>query len=82
MKRFFIVGLLFIYNMPFFIFAQEKVILTLEESVNYALEQNPELKTTEKEFKKASAAVMEAYSNVLPKLSRRRELRILENSWV
>jgi outer membrane protein len=51
------------------VYAQDKVVLTLEESVDLALQQNPEFKTTEKEFSKAKAGVLESYSNVLPKLN-------------
>jgi outer membrane protein len=68
MKRFLIISLLCIVILSFVLHAQERVVLTLEKSVEFALEQNPELKSAEKEFKIASAGVMEAYSNVLPKL--------------
>jgi len=50
------------------IYAQEKVTLTLEKSVQSALDKNPQLKIAEKELSKASAAVWSAWSNVLPKL--------------
>ncbi len=46
----------------------EKVILSLESTLNLALEHNPQLKVAEKEVEKANAAVWEAYSVVLPQL--------------
>jgi len=49
-------------------YAQERLTLTLENSVKLALEKNPEIKMAEKEVAKAKAAVWEAYSNILPQL--------------
>ncbi len=48
------------------LFAKEKMSLTLESSVDYALKQNPDIKIAEKQLAKARAGVWEAYSTVLP----------------
>lgn len=48
--------------------AQEPIALTLEKSVDLALNQNPELQIAEKELLKANAGVWEAYSTILPQL--------------
>ncbi len=61
-----IAGILFI--IPALIFAQENQVFTLERSVEYALEKNPEIKMAEKNLKKANAGVLDAWSNILPKL--------------
>lgn len=50
------------------LFAQEKLTLTIERSVELALEQNPQLRIAEKELAKAKAGVGEAYSAILPQL--------------
>ncbi len=49
-------------------FAQEKMTLTLEKSVDLALQQNPDYRMAEKAVAKAKAGVVEAYSNLLPQL--------------
>jgi len=49
--------------------AQEKLVLTIEQSVDEALAKNPEIKMAEKELAKARAGVWEATSSVLPQLS-------------
>ncbi len=49
--------------------AQDKLVLTIEESVRQALEKNPEIKMAEKEVAKARAGVWEATSNILPQIS-------------
>jgi outer membrane protein len=69
MKRKGSISLLLMYCISFGVFAQESVVLTLEESVAHALQKNPDYKTAEKEIGKASAGVLESYSNVLPKLN-------------
>ncbi len=48
--------------------AQEKVTLTLEQSVAYALEHSPELAVARNEYEKAGAGVWQAWSAVLPRL--------------
>jgi len=40
--------------------AQEQLILTIDESVDLALEKNPEIRMAEKEVAKARAGVWEA----------------------
>lgn len=62
----FIVFFLIIF--PALIIAQEKLILSLENSVDYALQNNPDFKIAEKEVQKARAMVWEAYSVLLPQL--------------
>jgi outer membrane protein TolC len=49
--------------------AQEKMNLTLQQSVSMALEKNPELQAAQKEVDKASAAVWEARANILPSVN-------------
>lgn len=53
---------------PLLGFTQEKVVLTLDKSIELALDKNPGLKMAEKELSKAKAGVVEAWSNVLPRL--------------
>jgi outer membrane protein len=48
------------------VIAEEKMVLTLEQSVAIALEKNPEIRIAEKEVSKAKAGVWEAYSSLLP----------------
>ena len=50
-------------------FSQDTEVFTLEKSIEMVLEQNPDIKIAEKEFKKASASVGIAYSNILPQLN-------------
>lgn len=63
-----IIALLVCFWIPPSLLAQEKQTLTLEQSVNIALEKNPALKMAEKEVAKAKAAVWESYSTILPQL--------------
>ncbi len=49
-------------------FSQDKLVLTLEKSIETALQNNPEIKMAEKELSKAKAGVVEAWSTVLPRL--------------
>ncbi len=46
--------------------AQETLVLTLQKSVDMALERNPGITIAEKELDKASAGIMESYSSLLP----------------
>jgi len=48
--------------------SQEKLVLTLDKSVELALKHNPEIRMAEKEIAKAKAGVGEAYSSILPQL--------------
>lgn len=61
-----------------FLNAQESITLTLEKSVELALQQNPELQIAEKEVRKASAGVGEAYSAILPQFDAYADL---QHSW-
>lgn len=51
------------------LYAQDKLVLTVEQSVQYALEKNPELRVAEKEVAKARAGVWEATSGLLPQIN-------------
>ena len=51
-----------------FLKAQEKLVLTLDNSVEMALAHNPEIKVAEKELEKAQADVGQAYAAILPQL--------------
>ena len=59
------VGILLI---PTISISQEKLVLTLDQSVELAFKHNPEIKMAEKEVAKAKADVGEAYSSILPQL--------------
>ncbi|NOZ60357.1 MAG: TolC family protein [Calditrichaeota bacterium] len=48
--------------------SQDKMTLTLERSVDLALQKNPGIQMAEKEVSKAKAGIFEAWSNVLPKV--------------
>ena len=54
--------------LPISIFGQTKIELTLESSVDYALEKNPQYQIAQKELAKARAGVTESYSAILPQL--------------
>jgi outer membrane protein len=49
--------------------AQDKMILTLDQSVAIALEKNPEIQIAEKEISKAKAGVGQAVSSIMPKIN-------------
>lgn len=67
--RLLIVSIMFLFcSFPDITLAQDKLVLSLENSVDYALENNPEFKIAEKEVQKSRAGVWEAYSNILPQL--------------
>ena len=48
---------------------QEKMVLTLEKSLDIAFDKNPELQKAEKEVAKARANVWQAYSTILPQIN-------------
>ena len=60
-------------------FAQEKMVLTLEKSVDIALERNPEFQASKKEVAKAQASIWEAYSTILPQLNANANF---QKSWI
>ena len=66
MKRLMITSLILIFLSLFTVNAQDSLnlVLDLEQSVAIAMEKNPGLKTAEKEYKRASAGVLEGYSLV------------------
>lgn len=49
--------------------AQEKMVLTLEGSVELAFQNNPSYQIAMKEVQKAKASVVESYSSILPQLN-------------
>lgn len=59
-------------------FPQEHRVLTLEQSVALALEQNPELSVARNDREKASAGVWQAWSSVLPRID---GYASLQHSW-
>ena len=68
MKKIFNMFIIISLLIPTFLQAQEKLILTLEKSIDLALKNNPEIKMAEKELSKARAGVGEALSILLPQL--------------
>ena len=58
--------------------AQDKLSLTLEQSVATALEHSPELAVSKNEYDKAGAGVWQAWSTVLPRLD---GYASLQHSW-
>ena len=59
---------LFLFILSVGLFSQDKMMLTLEQSVSIALERNPEVRIAEKELDKAKAGIWEAYAILLPTL--------------
>ena len=49
-------------------FAGKKISLTLEKSIEIALKKNPEIQIAKKELSRAKAGVVEAWSNIMPKV--------------
>jgi outer membrane protein len=65
-KKILLFFILFILSVG--LFAQDKMVLTLEQSVSIALEKNPEIQIAEKELAKAKAGIWEAYAVLMPSL--------------
>jgi outer membrane protein TolC len=63
-----IAGLLILLSLSSLI-AQDKLVLTLDGSLELAYKNNPSLQMMEKELAKAKASVTESYSNVLPQIN-------------
>lgn len=63
-----IVGLIILISMSS-LFAQDKLVLTLEGSLELAYENNPTYQMKEKELQKAKASVTEAYSTIMPQIN-------------
>ncbi len=57
---------------------QEKLMLTLEQSVAIALERSPDIAVAKNDFEKAGAGVWQAWSTVLPRLD---GYANLQHSW-
>ncbi len=64
-KSVYLLSLLLVLNA----LGQEKMSLTLDESIALALQKNPEVQMAEKELAKAKAAVWEARANILPTIN-------------
>ncbi len=47
---------------------QEKIVLTMDKTIELAMNNNPQIKIAEKEYDKAKAGVLGSYSAVLPSL--------------
>jgi len=58
--------------------SQDKVILTLDGSMELALKNNPSYQTALKQVQKSKASVGEAYSNILPQINASASL---QHSW-
>lgn len=56
-------------TIPVIAIPRSVLYLTLEKSVDLALDKNPQLKIAKKELKKAKSGVWEAYSNVMPQVN-------------
>lgn len=61
--------ILVLLAIPALLFPQSVLQLTLEKSVDLALENNPEIKMAEKNLAKSKAGIWEAYSNLLPQVN-------------
>jgi len=61
--------ILVLLAIPALLFTQSVLQLTLEKSVDLALENNPEIKIAEKNLTKSKAGIWEAYSTLLPQVN-------------
>ncbi|MCJ7813282.1 TolC family protein [bacterium] len=77
-KKMYIMICALILLLPLLLFPQDKIVLTLEESVKLALENNPAIQIAEKELAKARAGIWEAYSAILPSIDGRANF---QRSW-
>jgi outer membrane protein len=68
LRKLLIVISIFMICLPLAVSSQEAMTVTLEQSVEMALERNPSLQIAEKELTKAKASVWEAYTVILPTL--------------
>ena len=68
-KSIFIILIIISAILSNFTYAQDSKVLTLDKSVQIALDKNPEIKIAEKELRKAEAAIGESYANILPQLN-------------
>ena len=66
---------LFMISLPMAAWPQETMTLTLEQSVEMALDRNLSLQIAEKELTKSKASVWEAYTAILPTLDGSASLR-------
>ncbi len=67
-KTYWIMGLIVLFSLSS-LMAQDKLVLTLEGSVELAFQNNPSYQKAIKEVKKADASVTEAYSTILPTIN-------------
>jgi len=75
-KRLLLLAILFISSL--YAASDSDRILTLEQCVDIALKNNPDLNIAEKEWEKTKAGIWEAYSTVLPSLDAHASL---QKSW-
>jgi len=68
-KNMAVLFLFFLFIFPFINYASEKLILTLEKSIEIALKQNPYYLAAQRKVEGAKAKVTEARSNFFPKIS-------------
>ena len=59
---------MFLFALGLFASDIPEKVLTLDQCVNIAMQNNPEVSIAEKEWKKAKAGILEAYSAILPSL--------------
>ncbi|MFO7890864.1 MAG: TolC family protein [bacterium] len=67
-KYFFIISIIIVLATTC-LFSQDQLILTIDRSIDLALDKNPEFEIAEKNVKKAGAGIGEAYSVLLPQIN-------------
>ncbi|MBN1480490.1 TolC family protein [candidate division KSB1 bacterium] len=67
-KKYWILGILLLFPVSS-LWSQDKLLLTLEGSVDLAFQNNPSYQIALKEVQKARASVTEAYSTIMPQLN-------------
>lgn len=67
-KYFFIISIIIVL-ITTSLYSQDQLILTIDKSIDLALEKNPQVKIAEKNVKKAGAGIGEAYSALLPQIN-------------
>lgn len=77
-KQLWIFSLALLFLWTGIVLAQEKIILTLDGSMELALKNNPAYQMALKEVQKSKASVGEAYSNILPQINASANL---QHSW-
>jgi outer membrane protein len=72
-----IIGILVLFSISNLL-AQDKLVLTLDGSMELAFKNNPRYQIALREVKKANASIGEAYSNILPQINASANL---QHSW-